>query len=324
MTNRRNLVVNPALEVDASGWGDGGAQVPTRTAVAGFGRSFAARYTTAGFLRTPQSTVTEGVTYTLSLYLRTVIPAGGGTIYAEWVRANGSVISYSTASFSATGGNVVQRVSLTAAAPTAAVIVRVIVDGWNFAFNTTDVTMVMVAPEAALDSYGDGDTPGWEWDGTPGLSASRESPEGAPPQQPITVEGRTRSAWLLGDGVDAAWSTSRTSSAWSTGGAMLLRSTLSKETILFGPVRYLVDGVETSPTAFPVEVSLTDGSNPSTWVTAAWSTITESGRSTYWAKVTVGAGTALGVQTVGVRRAWLRITASVETPVLEAGAVRFV
>jgi hypothetical protein len=137
---------------------------------------------------------------------------------------------------------------------------------------------------------------------------------------------RVRTVWHTDDAVPR-WTAGEPRATWSTGDAMLTRSTLSKETVLFGPVRYLVDGVATSPTALTVEVAMTAasaGSDPSSWVTAAWSTIVASGLNTYWVKITLGPGTTLGAQAVGLRKAWVRITATGETPILQAGYIEFV
>lgn len=144
----------------------------------------------------------------------------------------------------------------------------------------------------------------------------------------FTVSGRVRLAWIPGFAAPR-WTVDRgVSATWRMETVvMITRSVLSHEAILFGPIRYLVDGVSTSPTGLTVEAALTDseaGDNPSSWSAAAWSTIVEAGRNTYWAKVAIGPGSSIGAQTVGVRKGWVRITASGETPVLPAGYVEFI
>lgn len=171
MVTRHNTCTNPCLTNDATGWSDG-AEVPARTAVAGFIRSFAARYTTnvAGFVRTPPGAATAGQQHTLSTYIRPTNIASG-TIYAEWRNASNGVLSYTSNGYSAAGG-VVTRISHTGMAPANTAFVRIIIDGINFTFNTTDITAVLIEQVATLDTYFDGDSLNATWDGAPGNSAS--------------------------------------------------------------------------------------------------------------------------------------------------------
>lgn len=171
MATRHNTCTNPCLTNDDTGWADG-AEVPARTSVTGFVRPFAARYTTnvAGFVRTPPGAVVAGEQYTVSVDIRPA-NAATGTIYAEWRDSGGSVLTYTSNGYSAAGG-VVTRISHTGTAPVNAAFVRIIIDNINFAFNTTDITAVLIEQAAAVDDYFDGDSPGATWDGTPGNSAS--------------------------------------------------------------------------------------------------------------------------------------------------------
>lgn len=142
----------------------------------------------------------------------------------------------------------------------------------------------------------------------------------------FTAASRVRSVWHADDAAPT-WTTERIRLNWQTEQLMITRSALSHETVLFGPIRYLVDGVAASPTALTVHVAMTAataGSDPSTWVAATWSTIVESGVNTYWAKIAVGPGSTLGAQAVGVRKAWVKITAAGETPILQAGYIEFI
>jgi hypothetical protein len=173
MATRHNLCINPSLKNNLTGWDDNGAEVPTRQSVTGFPRSFGARYTTnsaGGFIRTATAAVTAGQTYTLSIYIKPT-NTGGGTIYAEWLNSGGGVISYTSNSYTATGG-VVTRISHTGVAPTDAVNVRIITDGINFSSNTTDFTAVLIEQTGSLQDFFDGDSTNASWDGTNGNSAS--------------------------------------------------------------------------------------------------------------------------------------------------------
>ncbi|MFI7678578.1 hypothetical protein [Actinophytocola sp. NPDC049390] len=103
---------------------------------------------------------------------------------------------------------------------------------------------------------------------------------------------------------------------------MTPRDVLSLEPLLLGPVSYRVAGVETNPTAYTVEAAVTPlGTAPSVWVSASWETIpTALGGSSWWVRVMVGPGSAVGALTPGDHEARIRITVSgSEQPVLHAG-----
>lgn len=188
MAARHNTCENPSLSVSDAGWGDGGADIPVRTAVSGFPAPvvFAARYSGGGsYRRTPIGAATAGLDYTASLYIRSAsLPIGSGVLYFEWLRANMSAISYPSTGFTTSTG-VVTRISITGTAPTDTAFVRLILDGWSTAPNETDVSAALYEQTAALDTYFDGDTtPGGSWDGTTGLSPSTLTPGG-----PVDLDG---------------------------------------------------------------------------------------------------------------------------------------
>lgn len=197
MADRHNLCRNPALGVDVTGWG--GSSTPARTAVTGFGRGWAGRYTAGTFISTAATAtgaVTVGQTYTVSLYLRTAsFGVGVGAIYIEWINSGGSGFGYPSANYSASAATVT-RVSVTAVAPAGAVAARVIVDGINYSVNVTDFTMVLIE-QATLQDYFDGDSPGASWDSTPGLSSST-LPDAAPVSGTVGVTLPALTAGLTG------------------------------------------------------------------------------------------------------------------------------
>ncbi|MER7500456.1 hypothetical protein AB0L05_27740 [Nonomuraea pusilla] len=170
MATRHNRCVNPALGADDSGWG--GEAPPARVAVTGFGRAWAAQYTTGTYLRTAPGAVTPGRTYTLSVYVR---PSNswstGGNTYIEWHDQFGAVLGYTGGTYTITD-QVVSRASYTAAAPDNAATAQLILDGVNYSVTVVDATMVLIEETAALLGYFDGDTPGATWDGAPGSSPS--------------------------------------------------------------------------------------------------------------------------------------------------------
>ena len=174
MATRHNLCLNPALTSNATGWG--GGSTPARASVTGFGRPFAAEYTTSGSYASTAATatgaVTVGLTYTLSAYVRpATFNVNSGTLYVEWINGSGGGFGYPSSGFTLTA-NTVTQLSITATAPSGAVAVRLIIDGINFSINTSHVTMALLEEVATLGTYFDGDTSGATWDGTPGNSAS--------------------------------------------------------------------------------------------------------------------------------------------------------
>ncbi|MFF4417077.1 hypothetical protein ACFYY8_31540 [Streptosporangium sp. NPDC001559] len=180
MATRRNLCLNPALDVDTTGWSGGSA--PTRVTVSGFDRANAAEYTTSGSYcstaATATNAVTVGLSYTLSIYARTsVFNVNSGTLFVEWVNGSGGGFGYPSSGFTMTA-NTVTRLSITATAPSGAVAARLIVDGVNFSINPADFTMALIEESADLGAYFDGNTAGAAWDGTPGLSSSTLTTDG--------------------------------------------------------------------------------------------------------------------------------------------------
>lgn len=173
MATRRNLCLNPALDIDITGWS--GGSTPTRTSVTGFGRSWAAEYTAgtyASTAATATSAVTVGLSYTVSVYVRSnVFQVNSGNIYIEWINGGGSGFGYPAAGYTVPA-NTPTRASVTATAPSGAVACRAIVDGINFPISSGDFTMVLIEQTDTLGSYFDGNTASASWDGTPGLSSS--------------------------------------------------------------------------------------------------------------------------------------------------------
>ena len=183
MATRHNACINPACANDVTGWG--GASTPTRTAVTGFDRPYAARYTSGTYATTAPGAVTAGLPHTLSVYAYfDVEGVAGGVTYIEWRRADNSVITYSNANFSVPGQQVV-RLSNTATAPDEAAEAALIVE-FGFGGGAGDLTMVLIEAGSDLNEYFDGDSDGAFWDGTPGNSSST-LPELVPAALGITL-----------------------------------------------------------------------------------------------------------------------------------------
>lgn len=169
MADRHNLCTNPAAKNNVTGWGGGSTPAQQDVTGLGFDRTTAARYTSGTYCSTATGTVSPATEYTLSVYLR---PASNssGTLYIEWTRSSGGP-TYTSTAYTATAG-AVTRVSITGTSPALAIAAGIVLDGVNYAFNTTDVTMVLVEQAGTLDTYFDGDSDGASWDGADGSSAS--------------------------------------------------------------------------------------------------------------------------------------------------------
>ncbi len=184
-----NLILNPTVRSNPTGWAaiasTGGAQSGGRvTSVSGlsaFGVTTAYRNTLGG---TPSSwwrvqndsntPVTEGLTYTLSGYVRPSVTATTGVIII-WENSSGGTVSESPSVFAAqTAGTWVRR-SVTATAPAGAVSAR-------FHFGVTnngvagayvDAALTMFTAGSTLYGYADGDSTDWIWEGASNASVSR-------------------------------------------------------------------------------------------------------------------------------------------------------
>lgn len=175
-----NLITTPSFEVDTAGWSGINGTLSRVTTVSRFG-SAAARYesdtSTTGTRYADHdagASVTEGQTYTSSGY------ALGGSTFTHvrldisWRDAADSQISVSLGtevSLSSTW----QRVSNTATAPAGAVTAQtrfVLTPDPGSTAAHAFVDAAMLTEGGQLLGYGDGDTPGWHWTGTPHASTS--------------------------------------------------------------------------------------------------------------------------------------------------------
>lgn len=182
-----NLCPNPAADVDLTGWsGDLGiatatnnqtAAVVRETGLTGFPKSTGFRYNpgagNSGFARSAPAPASPGVEYTVSFWGQHGVLANGdylGTWYIVWYNSSGGDISYDNqGGFGASANDTPMRRFGTATAPAGTVGVGIIVDGKQDCI----VSCVQVEEGNVLHDYADGDTDGWQWDGTAGLSSSQ-------------------------------------------------------------------------------------------------------------------------------------------------------
>jgi hypothetical protein len=172
---RHNTCPNPALSVNATGWS--GSAVPTRAAVSGFLRPWAARYVPVSFIETPRAAVAPGLVWTLSLYaqLNSAFATVSISSYIAWYNASGGSIQFDTLSLPQLANGVTTRLVRTGTAPALAATASLIFDGTGSLHNWIDFTAMLVEQTDGANPYADGDSDGWEWDGTSGLSSSSES-----------------------------------------------------------------------------------------------------------------------------------------------------
>lgn len=188
-----NLVTNPSFEVDTAGWelvaSAGLASGPTMTVSTAWAsagsRSCRVQFTNANDtvsrrvdLQTPRTAsnipVTAGVSYSARAAVNVLDAASLGTGLALfWIDSASAVISGSYGAVSTATG--VQGVTVTGVAPAGATGVAVLfITETNAANDVVDfyADAVMIAEGTTIPDYDDGDTPGWDWSGTPHASTS--------------------------------------------------------------------------------------------------------------------------------------------------------
>ena len=183
-----NLVSNPSVRVDSSGWygvvSASGAFTSARiSAVSGLsdlGITTAQRLTITTvpntWWRNSYSyyvNVNAGQTYSLSAYIRPSVATQTGVIIIWRNASNGTIIESPSAWVTQTA-NTWERRSVTATAPSGAVSVRLDIGATSGAVMgaTLDTTALMFEEGSTVHSYADGSSPNWVWNGTANASSS--------------------------------------------------------------------------------------------------------------------------------------------------------
>jgi hypothetical protein len=175
---RQNLCPNPAAKNNATGYASNGtfaqaSDFPTPASP----RSTGVRMSTGGYLQCPTAVCAPGDVFTVSFYQHNGSASFqfGRTVYIGYTRSAGGDTFPETFNTGALGDvDVVARTSFTtAAAPALATGVYVL---WDSLVAGLGMTGVLLEKVAALDTYADGDTSGWVWDGADGNSTSSEAP----------------------------------------------------------------------------------------------------------------------------------------------------
>jgi len=174
---RHNKCVNPAGKNNTTGWAGTGTPVRATDFPAGCPRSTGVRASTGGYVQTAVGACAPGDVHTLSFYQHNGSAAFqfNRTAFVCYTRSSGGDVfpeSWNTGSLGDIG-SVLRTSFTTAAAPALATGIYIL---WDSLAVGLGMTGVLIEQVGALDTYADGDTSGWAWDGTDGNSASSELP----------------------------------------------------------------------------------------------------------------------------------------------------
>lgn len=174
---RHNKCTNPAAKNNVTGWS--GASTPARATdfPGGVPRSTGSRATTGGFMQTPAAACVPGDVHTLSFYQHNGSAAFqfSRTAYVGYTRSAGGDTFPQTWNTGNLGdiGSVLRTSFTTDPAPALATGIYIL---WDSLAVGLGMSCVLIEQVGALDTYADGDTSGWAWDGTDGNSSSSELP----------------------------------------------------------------------------------------------------------------------------------------------------
>lgn len=174
----QNANLNPSFETGAHGYGTSESAPFTSTAVTSVVGTQVGAMTvlsdgTSSFYTLDKTAITPGEWYTTSVFIYRADRAGTVHCDIDWYDAADVYISSSTKTYTQVAGASWVRVHSTGQAPGSAATGR---NMWirfegTFIDDVCYVDATMTNP-GSLGNYGDGDQPGWEWNGTPGNSTS--------------------------------------------------------------------------------------------------------------------------------------------------------
>lgn len=174
---RVNYCPNPSVEVSATGWT---ANAPTNVigtygASLGFIRSRAVwvTATAAGeaIIAGPVVSTAAGVQWALSASVR-VSTAQNVVAEIVWYNVNNAIVRTDASTPFALKTNVVTQVGLVAVAPASATTFRLRITAALSNTDKLEVSNLLYDRNSGIDSYFDGFSDGYRWDGTPGSSTS--------------------------------------------------------------------------------------------------------------------------------------------------------
>jgi hypothetical protein len=162
---RTNLCPNPSLKNDATGWFGGGVRVTGST-----GMARATAFQNAGTTDTlPRATVTAGLTYRFSAYVKGTGGGSSGNANINWYSGGAYLSSAPGQGWSVTTGQVTRIESGAQVAPAGADQGLLNITGVDA---QVEVTAVLYEQTSSLFEFFDGDSGGCSWNGTAGNSTS--------------------------------------------------------------------------------------------------------------------------------------------------------
>lgn len=172
---RRNLCPNPAAKNNTTGYS--GSATFARTTdfpTPACPRSTGVRATGGGFIQTPAAVCAPGDVFSVSFYGDN--QSGGfdfgHTVYVAYTRsAGGDTFPENFVFGIGASGSSARASRVAAAAPALATGIYLLYDSLSSGYGMTGVLLEKVG---AVDTYADGDTASWTWDGTNGNSTSSE------------------------------------------------------------------------------------------------------------------------------------------------------
>lgn len=177
----KNLCPNPAGKVSTAKWSGNANATLTAQSETGFSRNtgiHAVISSTANpAINTPRVPVSVGEQWAVRLEIKGVT-TGTYTVWFNITNANGSFLSPNPSQV-VTLTSSAQTISPTPATiPANAASITMSIESTAAATSgdVLDITCVRYDQAASLSAYADGDTSGWAWDGTDGLSTSHQLP----------------------------------------------------------------------------------------------------------------------------------------------------
>lgn len=174
---RHNLCPNPAAKNNTTGYAGGATFARTTDfPTPACPRATGVRATGSGFIQTPTAACAPSDVFTVSFYGHNGTASDfdfGHTVYIAYTRSAGGDTFPQTHPLALGAVGSTGRFSFTAdPAPALATGIYLL---WDSLITGYGLTGVLLEKVGALDSYADGDTSGWAWDGASGNSTSTEA-----------------------------------------------------------------------------------------------------------------------------------------------------
>lgn len=180
-TTRTNLITNPSIETDTTGWAAGSGTTITRYAVSDMIGSYAIRAerATVGTLlieANPRISVTAATAYSFSLFLSDFNLHSGITVGISWYNSGGSLISTTSQAWPQVYGLKMGRLYATGTAPAGTVTAKPFI---SFASAEAGIPVYLdgflFEASSTINPYFDGSIPGCSWTGTAHASTSQQA-----------------------------------------------------------------------------------------------------------------------------------------------------